>query len=75
MNSLNDYSHVVEISEKNRVLQIFRLYRDGSRVIFTEVELPKTTFEENEKMFRELAQKLGENILADSPVARKNFDI
>ena len=70
-----NYVHVVEINEGTRILQIFRLYCDGSRVLYTETELPKKTFDEDAEGIRGFARVLGENLLADSSVARKLLKI
>jgi len=73
--TMKNYCHVIEVNEETRVLQIYRLYPDNSRVLYTETELPKMTFDEDEVGFREFAKTLGENLLTDSPIARKIIGI
>lgn len=74
-NSEDSYSHVIEIDEGRRALEIFRVYPDGRRQLFTAIDLPKNTFSEDEQGFRDFAKVLGENVLVDSPVARRLLGI
>jgi len=69
--STKNYSHVLEIDEEKRLLIINRVFKDGTQQLFTSVDLPGKTFSDDEQGFRDFAQKLGENLLIDSPVARK----
>lgn len=73
-NTMN-YSHVLEFDEEKRILTINRLFKDGTRQLFTTVQLPSKTFSEDEKGFRDFAQKLGENLLIDSPVVKKLLEL
>ena len=66
-----NYSHLLEIDEKKRLLIISRVFEDGTRQLFTSVDLPDNAFFDDEQGFRVFAQKLGENLLIDSPVARR----
>ncbi|MEO6146339.1 MAG: hypothetical protein ABIP04_04580 [Sulfuriferula sp.] len=70
-----NYNHFVKIDEKSRRLVIYRIYGDGRKELFTEIELPSAIIEEREDEFREFARLLGENLLTDSPVARKLLDL
>lgn len=74
-NPADGYSHVVEIDEVRRVLEIYRMYPDGRRQLFTSVDVPKKSFSADEHGFRDFARLLGENLLVDSPVARRLLGI
>lgn len=66
------YSHLVEIDEQERKLHIFRVWQGKEdRQLFTSVELPSKSFDEDEEGFRRFATLLGENLLFDSPIARR----
>jgi len=71
LNFMDNYSHLIEIDEKARRLIIYRAYESGKKELYTEVDLPDKTFDEDKNKFQEFARMLGENILMDSPVARK----
>ena len=68
--SLAAYGHLIEIDEKERMLTIYRV-SESERQLYTSVKLPEATWTENPKVFQEFCRKLGENILVDSPQARK----
>lgn len=59
-------NHLVKISEDKKLL-IFRVYEDGKEELYTAIELPNPTDEEELNNFFRL---LGENIILDSPAAR-----
>ena len=65
------FSHVVEIDEKTRKLSIHRLFANGERQLFTTVDLPDVPANGSDAALDEFARQLGENLLLDSPVARK----
>jgi hypothetical protein len=65
------YAHLVEIDEEKRQLLIYRIRKNGKKQLFTSVDLPSKTFAEDEDGFRRFSTYLGENLLVDSPVARK----
>lgn len=65
------YSHLVEINEQDRRLTIHRVYADGRKELFTEMVLPSATCDEDTAKFEEFCRMLGENLLIDSPIARK----
>ena len=71
LDAMLNYNHFVEVDEKSHRLMIYRIYGDGRKELFTEIELPSTIIEESEDEFREFARLLGENLLMDSPAARK----
>ena len=70
MSEIN-FSHLIEIDESTRLLRIHRALPDGHRHLFTEMPLPPYALDTQPSRYAEFAQKLGENILLDSPVARR----
>jgi len=70
-NSNHNYHHILEIDEEKRLLTITRQFQDGTQQLFTSVELPSTTLSEDAESFRNFSQMLGENLLIDSPAARR----
>ena len=68
---MENYNHQVEVDEDKRIISIYRLYPSGTKQLFTSVELPHKTFAQDEEGFRNFARTLGENLLVDSPAARK----
>lgn len=68
---VENYAHLLAIDEAKRLLTIKRVYKDGTQQLFTSIDLPSKAFTEDEPGFREFARTLGENLLVDSPVARK----
>jgi hypothetical protein len=70
MTGLDTYAHLIEIDEVGRVLTIYRL-RGAERQLFTSVKLPEATRDTDRPALEGFCRMLGENILFDSPVARK----
>lgn len=70
MSELN-FSHLIEIDENKRLLRIHRVFPDGRRHLFTETVLPSTPVDPNSPQYLEFVRLLGENILMDSPAARR----
>jgi hypothetical protein len=68
------YSHLVEINEEKRLLTIYRV-SGSERYLYTSVEIPQKTWENNPEEFEKFCQTLGENIIFDSPQARKLLGI
>lgn len=68
------YSHLIEIDEKERLLTIYRI-SGADRQIYTSVKLPEKKWAENPEAIKEFCRTLGENIILDSPQARKLFEI
>lgn len=64
------YSHLIEINEAERLLMIYRV-SGTDRQFYTSVKLPDKSWAENLDVMREFCRILGENILIDSPQARK----
>lgn len=71
----SSYSHLVEIDETKRLLTIYRVNEIGEKMLFTSIDLPVLTFDKDSEAYRNFAQQLGENLLVDSPVARKIFGL
>jgi hypothetical protein len=69
--SASEFSHLVEIDEDARLLRIHRIFPDGRRHLFTETPLPPRTADPKGSEYAEFARLLGENILLDSPAARR----
>ena len=69
--SVDSYKHVVEIDEQSSVLSIYRELGDGKKELYTSIDLPQINAHENWDSFEVFAKQLGENILMDSPAARK----
>lgn len=69
------YSHLVEIDERTRALIVQRVYADGRKELFTQVDLPTATTSASKKSLDEFCQVLGENLLLDSPAARELLNL
>jgi hypothetical protein len=65
------FSHLIEIDESSRRLKIFRIFPDGNKQLYTEVDFPLKTPDEDKLSYEVFCRTLGENILIDSPVARR----
>lgn len=70
----NTYNHLIEIDEENRLLTIYCI-NGSSRDLYTSVNLPEMTWDKNPDEIRDFCRTLGENIILDSPQARKLFGI
>lgn len=68
------YSHLIEIDEKERLLTIYRI-RGDTRQLYTSVKLPEKKWADNPEAIGEFCKTLGENIVLDSPQARRLFEI
>jgi hypothetical protein len=66
-----NFSHLIEIDEAARLLRIHRIFADGRRHLFTETPLPSRMDDPKGSQYAEFARLLGENILLDSPAARR----
>lgn len=64
------FSHLVEIDETSKQIVIYRLFPNGEKQLYTSVELPKKTIDEDKEGYENFSRMLGENILIDSPIAR-----
>jgi hypothetical protein len=66
-----NFSHLIQIDETARLLRIHRVFEDGRQHLFTETPLPPRGADSESSQFTEFARILGENILLDSPAARR----
>jgi hypothetical protein len=69
--SEQNFSHLVEIDESTRSLRIHRVFPDGRRHLLTETPLPACAAVPKGSQYEEFARQLGENLLLDSPAARR----
>jgi len=69
------YSHLIEIDEETNRIYIYRVNPNGKKDLLTYTDLPSKKYEEDPEGFKEFARLLGENILLDSTIARKIFDL
>jgi hypothetical protein len=72
---ISSYSHLVDIDEENGQLIIHRVFSDGKKQLYTEVKLPERRINLDDSAFANFARMIGENILMDSPAARRALDI
>lgn len=70
---MNSYDHVLHIDAATREVQIYRLDSNGERSLYTSVKLPESRGWTPE--LESFARQLGENILLDSPAARKLLNL
>lgn len=66
-----EFSHLIEIDETARLLRIHRVFPDGRKHLYTETALPPRTADSRVSQHADFARLLGENILLDSPAARR----
>lgn len=62
------YDHLIHVDEDHRELQIFRVSSSGVKSLYTSIPLGSN---HDQTTVQRLASMLGENLLLDSPVARK----
>ena len=72
--SFETYSHLIETDEEERLLTIYRV-SGSERHLYTSVKIPEKTWAKNSDEIKEFCRTLGENIILDSPQARKLFGI
>lgn len=72
--TLPPYDHLIEIDEKERLLTIYRV-SGTDKTLYTNVKLPEKTWDKDSEEIKRFCQTLGENIILDSPQARKLFGI
>ena len=70
----DNYSHLVEINEKERRLNIYRV-TGPNRHLYTSVELPNGKWADSPDVMGKFCRQLGENLILDSPQARKLLGI
>lgn len=67
---MRSYDHLVHIDEDTREIKIYRIDEDGTRTFYTSTELPNSSGWKDGRL-EAFAKLLGENLLMDSPTARK----
>ncbi len=65
------FSHLIEIDEENRRLTIYRVFPDGRRQLCSKASLPRSAINSEDAIFAQFARTLGQDILMDSPAARR----
>jgi hypothetical protein len=66
---MEEFDHLLQIDEQSRELRIYRIDRSGQKTLFTSTSLPNSKgWSEGLEKF---AKQIGENVLMDSPAARK----
>jgi hypothetical protein len=68
--TIDAYNHMVEIDESSRKLTIYRLL-NGKKILYTQTEIPNVVWDDAKNEMNEFCRLLGENILFDSPQARR----
>lgn len=68
--AIDTHAHLIEIYEGGRSLTIYHI-RGTEHQLFTSVKLPDVTWDTGRQSIEEFCRKLGENLLFDSPSARK----
>jgi hypothetical protein len=69
------HSHLIEVDEDTNRIYIYRVNTGGEKHLLTYTDLPSKKYSEDPKGVDEFSRLLGENILLDSPIARKIFDL
>ena len=67
------YDHLVCIDEEAKEVVIYRVDSNGKRRLYTKAPLPEARRENSE--LESFARMLGENLLLDSPAARRLLDL
>ncbi len=68
---MKNFKHLIEI-DKGKLI-IYRIFDNGTKELFTETALPDINAGDDGDAFAKFSQQLGENVLMDSPLARKKF--
>jgi hypothetical protein len=66
---MNSYDHVLHVDADSREIRIYRMDSTGEQSLYTSVKLPESLGWTPE--LESFARQLGENLLLDSPAARK----
>jgi hypothetical protein len=69
--TVSSFSHLVKIDEDTKKLKIFRIFDDGKEQFYTEIDFPNRNTSDDPRDYEGLMRTLGENILLDSPAARR----
>lgn len=68
---MENYAHLIKVDPKTKILKIYRVLNSGETEFLTEKSLDGICAESSWDDFESLARELGENVLMDSPAARK----
>ncbi len=60
------YLHSVEVDDQKRLITIYRVDAKGEKSLFTSVDYPVKSFDQDAEGYREFVRLLGENLLIDS---------
>jgi RHS repeat-associated protein len=74
-NQIMTHDHLLRFDEINRQIQIFRIFSDGTSVLYTTLALPAAEAAGWTDEIVQFAQRLGEDLLVDSPIARQLFNL
>lgn len=71
------YSHLITVQEKDgsRVLRIDRVFENGRKDFYTEIELPPHEEDKKWDLFERIASNLGKSICIDSVELREHFNL
>ena len=67
---MSHYNHIVEVNEDRRTLTIYRI-TETDKQLYTSVQIPNISWSENPDAIKEFCRYLGENLIIDSPTARR----
>ena len=72
-----NYSHLITIQEKggSRVIRIDRVFENGKKDLYTEIELPPHDEKKKWDQFDQLACDLGKSICIDSVGLREHLNL
>jgi len=63
--------HQISVDEEKKTLSIHRVMSDGTVEFLTSTDLPNISAHDSWDEFENFAKQLGENLLMDSPSARR----
>lgn len=75
MKPVRPFCHLIEFDKVRKMAIINRLFKDGTKVLYVEVPISIVEEESIEAAFRSYAQRIGEDIILDSPEARNMLGI
>jgi hypothetical protein len=70
---MGDHSHLVYVDRRRNMLRIDRIHPDGTRVFYTETEIPVRPAENPDAAIEKFLHDLGEVIALDSPARRSGL--
>jgi len=68
---MKTFDHLVVVDEETKRISIYRIYSDARKELYTYVDIPELSVNKTKDAFLEFSRLLGENILVDSPSARR----